>query len=320
MFGFSYHSIILLIGVAVAGMALVAAIAVGPYGRRGVRMTFAAIAVLAFVGTAAWFTVYLGLIEQRRAIETRLAELRTQALGPGSPLACLEGASSSVEAACAQTIFAAPETLSAANLYTAARLDLFATAARYTGPRTPQFDEAVDALGASLQQDPFGLTANVLVLRKGCSAERCEELAIFHDATRLRSNIREKAFDANVARHAAGWRTPAAGAAPTAAVPAAPVITSTGETRGPIPEKYTLPSSASIPPVSIMTDEPARATNDDAAPPPAKERQSPQRQPASAARDEQAPAAAPTPAPPAKSAPPRQQKARPNAPLSIAPQ
>ena len=317
MFGFSHHSIILLLGIAVAGLSLVAAIGVGPYGRRGVRLTFATLSVLALAGSAVWFTVYLGLIEQRRAIETRLSELRGQALGPGSPLACLEGAGGSVEAACAQTIFAAPETLSAANLYTGARLDLLGEAARYAGPRTPQFDEAIDALGTSLQRDPFGLTANVLVLRKGCTAERCEELAIFQDPARLRSNIREKAFDANVARHSATWRTPAVATAPSAATP---TISPTGETKAPIPDRYTLPSSASIPPVSIMTDEPARGASDDPAPPPAKERQSPPRQPAAAApRDEQTPAPAAAP-PAAEKSATRRQKARPNAPLAISPQ
>ena len=35
---YSYHSLILLVGFAVAGLALVGAIAVGPYGRRGVRI------------------------------------------------------------------------------------------------------------------------------------------------------------------------------------------------------------------------------------------------------------------------------------------
>ncbi len=319
MLGFSYHSIILLIGIAVAGLSLVGAIGVGPYGRRGVRLMLVAISFAAFLGSAFWFTVYLGFIEQRRSIETRLSELRGQALGTGS-LACLERAGGIVEAACAQAIFAGPETLAAANLYTAARLDLLAAATRYAGPRTPQFDEAVDSLTASLQQDPFGLTANVLMLRKGCTAERCEDIAIFRDPAQLWSNIRQKSFDANVARHSAGWRTPGTAALPAAATPG--LIAPTGsETRAPIPEKYTLPSAASIPPVSIMTDEPARGA--DPAPPPVKERPSSPRQPAGAtARDEQTPGPAPatTSSTPERPAPARREKQRPNAPLAISPQ
>ena len=311
--GFSYHSVILLLGIAVAGLSLFGAIAVGPYGRRGTRVMLAAISFVALLGTAFWFTIYLGYIEQRRSIETRLSELRSQALGAGSSLACLERTGDALETACAQALFATPETIAAASVYTAARLDLMVQSTRYAGPRTPQFDDIIDALGVSLQQDPFGLTANILVQRKGCTAERCDDVAIFQNPERLRSNIRQKAFDANMARHSVNWRVPAP--APTSAVTTTTTVPAGTETRAPIPEKYSLPSAASIPPVSIMNDEPAdRPEARDRAP----------RQPAAAPpRDEQvqAPAAlpsAPTPTP-ERPAPARREKARPNAPLSISP-
>ena len=163
---YSYHILVLLSGVALAGLTLFGAVAVGPYGRRSVRLTLVLISCAATIGTALWFVTYLGLIEQRRAIEVRLAELRAQAISPGSAFACLERAGDAVSAACEQTLFSAAVTLAAANFYTAARLDLLVAAARYSGPRTPQFDDAVAALQLSLQQDPFGLTANTLVLKR----------------------------------------------------------------------------------------------------------------------------------------------------------
>ncbi|MEJ0075899.1 MAG: hypothetical protein WDO17_10720 [Alphaproteobacteria bacterium] len=49
----SYHLLILVVGFAVAVVALVIALAVGPYGRRGMRLMFAFIALVAFVGSAA---------------------------------------------------------------------------------------------------------------------------------------------------------------------------------------------------------------------------------------------------------------------------
>src|SRR5688572_19803247 len=106
---------VLLLGVAIAGLALVGFIAVGPYGRRSLRVTLAAVSALALFASVAWLAVYLGLIEERRAIETRLSELRAQALSTGSPLACLEHTGGAVDAACAQRLFASPETLAAAN-------------------------------------------------------------------------------------------------------------------------------------------------------------------------------------------------------------
>jgi hypothetical protein len=294
---------------------LVAAIAVGPYGRRGVRAAWGLLSFAALLATAGWLMFYLGWIDQRRAIEARLAELRTQALSAGSTLACLERTGETVEGACAQTLFAAPETLAAANVYTSARLDMLIAAARYSGPRTAQFDDAIMAVRRSLQQDPFGLTANILVRREGCTAERCDAIALFSDPARLWENIRQKAFDANVARYAANWRAPGA-AAPA---PAAGILAPTGgETRAPIPDKYTLPSSASIPPVSIMNDEPARPP----APPPAKDR--PPAPAVAATPPAEQPSAPPTEAAPAAPRPaaPKQQRresARPSAPLSITP-
>ena len=111
----------------------------------------------------------------------------------------------------------------------------------------------------------------------------------------MRENIRRKAFDTNVARYAGGWRSPAAASADgSASAPAS------GASGVPVPEKYTFPSASSIPPVSIMNDEPAER-----APPPAAAPKDRSAQPA---------ASAPPPDPPARREPKRQ-----NAPLSITP-
>jgi hypothetical protein len=179
-------------------------------------------------------------------------------------------------------------------------------------------------LRRSLQSDPFGLTANVLMRRENCTAERCDVIGLFANPARVWENIRQNSFDANVARHAASWRAPGAPAAPATA--SAPPTPPAGEgTRAPIPDKYTLPSSASIPPVSIMDNEPARAP----APPPAKDR--PADRPAASAPAVAAtpPAEQPKAAPPegGQPAPPRpaasqkqrRETARPSAPMSITP-
>ena len=130
------------------------------------------------------------------------------------------------------------------------------------------------------------------------------------EPTRVWDNIRQKTFEANLARYAAGWRAPGA-AAPGLTAPTG------GETRAPIPDKYTLPSSSSIPPVSIMNDEPLRP-----APPPAvaKDRPASPPPPSQAAAEPppaSAPAALPRPKQPAKQQ--RRETQRSNAPLSIAP-
>ncbi|MEA2871638.1 MAG: hypothetical protein QOH67_1614 [Hyphomicrobiales bacterium] len=317
----SYHLLILLAGLVVAALALVVALAVGPYGQRGVRFTSGFIALAAFVGSAAWLAVYLGMVEQRRAIEERIAALRAQAMASG-PLACLERGAEALQASCAHSLFASPGAISSAGIYTASRLDAMKAARHYSGPRTPQFDDVVVALERSLQEDPFGLAADILVRREGCTAQRCEALSLFADPARLADNIRNKTFDANVARYTAAWSAPQP-AAPQTAGSSAPVsapastITPSGLTRAPIPDKYELPSAASIPPVSIMTEEPPqRATPA----PAAKDR------PAAPAQEAAAPAAeTATPPVQAETPPAAQKKSAPrrptqqNAPLSIAP-
>jgi hypothetical protein len=342
-----YHPLFLLLGIALAGLAVFGAVAMGPRGGRGLRLTLAMTSFVAVLGCALWIITYLAFIDQRRSIETRLSELRTQALSVGSVLACLERAGELLGTACAQTLFAAPETLAAADFYTATRLDVLKSAARYGGPRTPQFDDAIAALERSLQQDPLGLTANTLMLREGCTAARCDVIALFRDPARLWDNIRQKTYDANIVRYASGWRAPVAAASlaaaspvaaspaaapPPAAAPtaapaatvAAPLTTTpSGETRAPIPDKYALPSADSIPPVSIMNDEPA----DRSASAAAQSKDRPKgtvRQPVasgpepSPASPQSTPAASP-PATAEKQPAVRREKARPNAPLSIVP-
>lgn len=313
----SYHLLILAGGLAVALLAFVVALAVGPYGRRGVRATFAFISLVAFVGSVAWLVVYLGMIQQRRAIEERIAALRNEAMTSGT-LACLERAGETLQASCAQSLFASPGVISSAGVYVAARLDAMKAARRYSGPRTPQFDDAVATLGRSLQEDPFGIAADILVRREGCTGERCEAFSLFADPARLADNIRNKTFEANVARYTAGWGAPQP-APPQAAAPAAPAITPDGQTRAPIPDKYQLPSSASIPPVSIMTDEPPRAAQT----PAAKDRPAaPPQEAATPAAEGATPSEqAETPAPAQKKAAPRRPpKQQQGAPLAITPQ
>ena len=312
---YSHHILFLLCGVAVAGLAAFGAIAVGPYGRRGVRLTLAMVSFVALLGSVLWLVIYLGWIEQRRTIEARLSELRAQALSASSTLACLDGAGDAIEKACEQTVFATPESLAAANFYTTTRFDLLVSAARYSGPRSAQFDEAIDALQRSLQQDPFGLTANTLVLRTGCTAERCDAIAVFREQARVAENVRQKTYQAIVARHSPNWRTNAPAAASPSPSPAP--ATSTGpETRAPIPDKYTLPSSSSIPPVSIMEDEPERRPS---APATAQDR--PAAPPEQSKPSASSPTAlSPTPPPARQKQPaPRRDTTRPNAPLSISP-
>jgi hypothetical protein len=121
-------------------------------------------------------------------------------------------------------------------------------------------DPVLTALRGKLEQDRFGFVAQVLASR-GCSAAQCEAFTLFTDPSRIIANLKSRAFETIVARHAPGWpqskpgTAPSAQASPPAPVAAAPPAGNSAPTGG---STINFPSAASIPPVSIMTEEPSQ--------------------------------------------------------------
>src|SRR5262249_57573069 len=108
-------------------------------------------------------------------------------------------------------------------------------------------------------------------VRDGCTAEKCAAFAILNDAATLKANLKVRAFDTYVSRHAAAWgKGEVPDNVPQASISGTPPVASAPEPLSPshpLDSRYDFPSSASIPPVSIMNAEP----------PPPKEPASPQR-------------------------------------------
>jgi hypothetical protein len=176
--------------------------------RSGVVGILIFVALIAVGGGAFWTYTERERIDERRALENRLAEMRTYALAAGSALACLDGRSSeAVETGCERALFAGPESLAAAATYSAARLALLADGLKFATHRDPAFDNALDNLRRAFERDRFGVVANVLIVDKGCTADQCDAFALLRDATRVRANIRDKTFDTLVARYSPNWQT-----------------------------------------------------------------------------------------------------------------
>ena len=197
---------------------------------------------------------------ERRALAQRVAQLTGAAMAPGSTLACLDGAAGeTVENACEKTVFAGPQSTAAAVAYMAARLTLLSDGLAFARHSDPDFAVSLAGLRRAIELDRFGIAAHVLAVRDGCTAERCDAFALLGDANVIKSNLKAQVFDQYVSRYAANWNKNAATApvadrlpgamAPVAILPEAPA-------KAPVPDKYDLPSSASIPPVSIMNPEP----------------------------------------------------------------
>jgi hypothetical protein len=266
--------------------------------RTGLAGTLVFIALVGFGvwGALAWSDHER--VGERRALEQRLAAVETHAILPGSALGCLDAAGDTIEAACEHTIFANPETAAAAVSFTGGRLMLLQDAVGFASRRDPAFEPALDALRRTLESDRFGVVAQVLTVRNGCTAERCEPLSLLRDATRVRANMRDRTFETNVSRYAAAW--PARATAAAASPSQNGLGTIPGTVAAPLPPRYTLPSAASIPPVSIMNNEPATPT------------------PPAASAGTQSPAAGVSPPAPARRPPqPRSQATTP--PIQLAP-
>lgn len=192
--------------------------------------------------------------EQRRAIEARAATLASQALVPNSVLACLDAAGGVlVHEACEKALFASPEQVAAALNFVAARLDLLREIAMVAESSDPAYDSLRTPILRSIEADRFGLVAQVLVARDGCNLSSCYAFDLLPENRQVVSNMSERAYDARVARFASIWGekggAPALAAQGLPSAPPSPAL---------VPTNANFPTSSSIPPVSIMSNEPGQ--------------------------------------------------------------
>jgi len=207
---------------------------------------------------------------ERRALLARQTELTGRALAPGSPLACLAGgAGETVGNACEKAVFADAASASAALSFTAARLLLLQEAARLGDAAVAS---ALTGDRRAIELDRFGLAAQVLADRDGCTPDRCAAFALVSETGAIKANMKARVYEQYVSRYAADWgRMPASAAAPVPqaslppVIPVAPDPAMAAEgaqppaaTGHPVDPKWDFPSSDSIPAVSIMNSEPPR--------------------------------------------------------------
>jgi hypothetical protein len=205
-------------------------------------------------------------------------------------LSCLDDlAGDAVAIGCEKALFGSPDAAAAAVSYTAVRIDrLTALGDAATAEKSLTTDMKV--LRKALEHDRYGLVAQVLVVRDGCTQFDCAAFRSLTDQQQVAANMDSHLYDTLVARHAPTWNAPATVPMPaTAALAGLPPSMPTGK-----PTNAEFPSAASTPPVSIMNPEPT-ATTRQAAPAP--------RAPAAASAQATAPAAKKPPAPKAARVP-----------------
>lgn len=266
------------------------ALALSQAGREGMIGSVARTA-LVLVGAVLTWVVLEGSTRQdaaaeRRALEARAGALATRATMPGSPLACLDAmAGDAVEASCERALFATPETMASAVSYVAAQISLFVDVSEFVKRGNSDMRPLLASLRLAVETDRYGLVAHVLATRDSCTADQCPALALMRDAGRVSTNLGQRTYDLHVARHSGAWPAPAAAAAanapPMAAIPGGtqPALAGTSAIVPPGTPRPDLffPSSESIPPVNIMTAEPAAQPESTGSAPPAR---TPPRRPA----------------------------------------
>jgi hypothetical protein len=314
----------LVLGAVLAGLAVLAVFGGFVFQRAGVAGPAGAVwrGALVLAGAIlAWTLLDRSVSREhaadRRAFDARAAELTARAVAPGSALACLDAvASGPVETACEKALFSSPEATAAAIAYVDARFSLLAAGIALAA-RDPSYEPALQRLHRAIEGDRYGLVAHVLTTR-GCNSSDCPDLKLLRDPARILANMKARSFDAQIALHGVGWHSPAtalaaapppSGAAEQAPRSPDPIVGATASAAPPnmpLSSRYDFPSSASIPPISIMNAEPPLPAEPRTAapptPPPAPRQSAPLPQPRRQTSRE----------PPRESAPPHQ-------PLSVLP-
>ncbi|HYW61986.1 MAG TPA: hypothetical protein VE865_02160 [Bradyrhizobium sp.] len=209
-------------------------------------------------------------------------------------LACIDDlAGDTVLTACEKILFGSADAAAAAVSYAAGRLTQltgFGDVASANKNMTPE----LQALRRSVENDRYGLMAYVLSARDRCQPAQCAAYRSLTDHNHIAANMDERVYEGLIVRYSPSWGAPAA-----AALATLPPQTPTGK-----PTNADFPTAASIPPVNIMTPEPAASPAASAPRPPA------------AAINAPAPRPAPAPSGAKKQAGP---KARTAAPVQLSP-
>ena len=227
------------------------------------------------------------------------------ATAPLPQLSCIdELAGDAVLAACEKALFGSAESVAAAVAYAASQITLLTSLGDVATANKGAGSDLL-ALRRAVERDRYGLMAYVLTARDRCTPSACRAFRSLTETRQITANMEDRVYESLIMRHASSWNAPQA--ATTGMVAALPPSVPTGK-----PTNAEFPSSASTPPVNIMTPEPPLG----AAPKPSS---STAAAPASPAAPRPAAAASPPAQAAAKKPPPAPKRPSSAAPVQLAP-
>jgi hypothetical protein len=236
-----------------------------------------------------------------QATEARPVQTAT---APLPQLSCIdELAGDAVLAACEKALFGSAESVAAAVTYAASQITLLTSLGDVATANKGAGSDLL-ALRRAVERDRYGLMAYVLTARDRCTPSACRAFSSLTETRQIAANMEDRVYESLIMRYASSWNGPAQAA--TGMIAALPPSVPTGK-----PTNAEFPSSASTPPVNIMTPEPPLG----AAPKPSS---SAAAAPASSAAPRPA-AATPPGSPPAQTAAKKPPPAAPKRPSNAAP-
>jgi hypothetical protein len=169
-------------------------------------------------------------------------------------LACIDDiAGDAVGQACEKAVFGSAESTAAAVNQMASMITRLTALGDAAAQRMMSPD--VQALRRAIEHDRYGLVAQVLLARDGCTPTQCAAYRSMTDNHQIITNMDEHTYDALVARYAPAWNAPPVVGALAGPAGLLPPSVPTGR-----PTNAEFPSAANTPAVSIMTPEPGTGT------------------------------------------------------------
>jgi hypothetical protein len=170
------------------------------------------------------------------------------AAAPLPQLSCIdELAGDAVLVACEKVLFGSAESVAAAVAYAASQITLLTSLGDVATANKGGGSDLL-ALRRAVERDRYGLMAYVLMARDRCTPAACRAFRSLTEPRQIAANMEDRVYESLIMRYSSSWNTPQAAGMIAALPPSMP----TGK-----PTNAEFPTSASTPPVSIMTPEPA---------------------------------------------------------------
>jgi hypothetical protein len=164
-------------------------------------------------------------------------------------LSCIDDlAGDAVLTACEKVLFGSAESAAAAVAYAASQITLLTSLGDVAAANNGAGSD-LRALRRAIERDRYGLMAYVLMARDHCTPVSCPAFRSLTDNRQIAANMNERVYETLVVRYAPSWNAPSQAAA--GLIAALPPSAPTGR-----PTNAEFPTSASTPPVNIMTPEP----------------------------------------------------------------